>query len=87
MIRPVAIEVALFLVPFAVYALFLWATRAKVLDPERWSLRTLIWLTASAFVLMLGSFLILAQFSGSPSGSTYIPAHLENGRLVPGTTK
>ena len=87
MIRPVAIEVALFLVPFAVYALFLWATRAKVFDPERWSLRTLIWLTASAFVLMLGSFLILAQFSGAPSGSTYIPAHLEDGRLVPGTTR
>jgi hypothetical protein len=36
---------------------------------------------------MLGSFLILAQFSGSPSGSTYIPAHMEDGRLVPGTTK
>lgn len=87
MIRPVAIEVALFLVPFVLYALFLWATRAKVLDPERWSLKTLIWLTTSAFVLMLGSFLILAQFSGAPSGSTYIPAHLENGRLVPGTTK
>jgi hypothetical protein len=86
-IRPVAIEVALFLVPFTIYALFLWATRAKVLDPERWSLRTLIGLTATAFVLMLGSFLILAQFSGAPSGSTYIPAHLEDGRLVPGTTK
>jgi len=86
-IRPVATELALFLVPFVLYALFLWATRAKVLDPERWSLKALIWLTISAFVLMLGSFLVLAQFSGAPSGSTYIPAHLENGRLVPGTTK
>jgi hypothetical protein len=86
-IRPVATELALFLVPFALYALFLWATRAKVLDPERWSTNTLAWLTISAFVLMLGSFLVLAQFSGAPSGSTYIPAHMENGRLVPGTTK
>ena len=33
MIRPVFTEVALFLVPFLVYAVFLWATRAGVLDP------------------------------------------------------
>ena len=33
MIRPVLTELALFLVPFAVYAMFLWATRARVLDP------------------------------------------------------
>ena len=86
MIRPVATELALFLTPFVLYALFLWATRAKVLDPERWSIHTLVWLTIAALVLMLGSFLVLAQFSGSQSGSTYIPAHLEDGRLVPGTT-
>jgi hypothetical protein len=86
-IRPVATELALFLVPFILYALFLWATRAKVLDPERWSLNTLIWLTIAALALILGSFLVLAHFSGAPSGSTYIPAHIENGRLVPGTTK
>jgi Family of unknown function (DUF6111) len=86
-IRPVATELALFLVPFVLYALFLWATRAKVLDPERWSLNILVWLTIVAFGLMIGSFLLLAQFSGAPSGSVYIPAHMENGRLVPGTTK
>ena len=30
MIRPFFTEVALFLTPFAVYAIFLWATRAQV---------------------------------------------------------
>jgi hypothetical protein len=87
MIRPVLTEVALFLTPFALYALFLWATRAKVLDLERWSLSTLMWLTISALALMLGSFLVLAQFSGAPPGSTYVPAHMENGQFVPGQTK
>ena len=87
MIRPILTELALFLAPFAAYVLFLWATRAKVLDLERWSLSTLMWLTIAALVLMLGSFLVLAQFSGAPPGSTYVPAHMDDGKFVPGTTK
>ena len=45
----------------------------------------LAWLTIAALVLMIGSFVVLAQFGGAPPGSTYVPAHIENGRLVPGT--
>jgi hypothetical protein len=30
---------------------------------------------------------LLVQFSGAPPDSTYIPAHIENGRLVPGVEK
>ena len=87
MIRPVAIELALFLTPFAIYALFLWATRAEVLDLKQWSLNTLLWLTGAALVLMIGSFLVFVQVSGAPPGSTYVPAHMENGKFVPGTTR
>ena len=87
MIRPVLTEFALFLAPFAVYAAYLWATRAGVLHPESWPLPTLFWLTGAALVLMLGSFIVLAQWGGDPPGSVYVPAHIENGRLVPGTTK
>ena len=43
MIRPVLTEVALFLVPFAVYVIFLWATRTRVLDWESWSLPRVSW--------------------------------------------
>ena len=32
MIRPIFTEIALFLAPFAVYALYLWVTRATVLS-------------------------------------------------------
>jgi hypothetical protein len=87
MIRPVLTELALFLVPFVVYALYLWGTRAGVLHPESWSLATLMWLTIAALVLVAGSFIVLAQWGGDPAGSTYVPAHIENGRLVPGTTQ
>jgi len=87
MIRPVLTELALFITPFVLYAIFLWATRAQVLDLERWSISTLVWLTFAAFALMIGSFLVLAQFSGSPPGTTYVPAHMENGKFVPGTNR
>jgi heme/copper-type cytochrome/quinol oxidase subunit 3 len=84
MIRPVLTELVLFLAPFAVYAVFLWATRAQVLDPKSWPLSRIITIAIVGFVLMIGSFVVLAQFGGAPKGSTYVPAHIEDGRFVPG---
>jgi hypothetical protein len=87
MIRPVFTEVALFLVPFVVYAVFLWATRAGVLDSSAWSPGRLAWLMIAALCLMVGSFVVLAEFGGAPAGSTYVPAHVDGGKLRPGVTK
>jgi Family of unknown function (DUF6111) len=87
MIRQVAIELTLFLSPFAAYALFVWATREGVIGVSTWSPLRLIWLTAAALVLVIAGFVGLAQFGGAPPGSTYVPAHMENGRLVPGTQR
>jgi heme/copper-type cytochrome/quinol oxidase subunit 3 len=87
MIRPISTEVVLFLIPFAVYALFLVATRKGLLDPAHWPLARLAWLVIAALVLMLGSFVYFATFGGAPADSTYIPAHVdENGTFVPGRT-
>ena len=87
MIRPLLTEIALFLAPFLAYAVFLWATQAGVMEPQAWSRSRLAWLTISALVLLLGSFFVLAQFNHSRPGSTYVPAHVENGKLVPGAAK
>jgi hypothetical protein len=87
MIRPVLTEIALFLAPFLVYAVFLWATQAGLLHPDSWSLPRVAWLVIAALVLMIGSFVVLAQWGGSPPGSTYVPAHIEDGQFVPGETK
>jgi len=84
MIRPIATELVLFLTPFVLYGVYLWATRAGVLDVSSWRLQTLMWLTISALGLMIVSFLFIAEFSGAPPRSAYVPAHMENGRLVPG---
>jgi hypothetical protein len=87
MIRPIFTELALFLTPFVAYAIFLWATRAGVLDLSAWSTPRLAWLAIAALGMVIASFLFLAEFSGAPPGSTYVPAHMENGRLIPGVEK
>src|SRR6187455_2311692 len=64
MIRPILTELALFIAPFAIYAVYLWGTRAGVLHPDSWPLARLMWLTIAALALMFGSFLVLAQCDG-----------------------
>ena len=87
MIRPVLTEVTLFLAPFVLYGAFLILTRSGVWRPSAWTLRRLASLVIISLALVVGSFLILAQFSGAPPGSTYVPAHIEGGKLVPGVTR
>ena len=87
MIRPVLTEIALFLAPFVVYAIFLWVTQAGVLHPQSWTLARIGWLVIAALVLMIGSFVVLAHWGGAPPGATYVPAHVEDGKFVPGVTK
>lgn len=87
MIRPILFELVLFLTPFAAYAFLLWAKSHGVFHPESWPLRTVVVLTVIAFVLVAASAVVAALFSGSPPGSTYVPAHIEDGRFVPGTTR
>ena len=87
MIRPILTEIVLFLTPFAIYAAFLVATRTGLLQPSAWTMPRLAGLLIAALVLVVGSFLLLAQLSGAPPGSAYVPAHIENGKLVPGTTR
>ena len=87
MIRPILTEIGLFLTPFVIYAAFLVATRVGVLDPAAWTLRRIGALVIVSLLLMIGSFLLLAQFSGAPPGSTYVPAHVDGGKFVPGMTR
>jgi hypothetical protein len=87
MIRPVLTEIGIFLIPFAVYAMFLVATRAGVFAQSSWPLHLVAKLALGSLVLVVISFILLAHFSGAPPGSTYIPAHIENGKFVPGQEK
>ncbi len=87
MIRPVLTEIGIFLIPFAVYALFLIATRSGVFDQTSWPASLVARLVLGSLLLVIVSFVFLAEFSGAPPESTYTPAHMEKGHLVPGVEK
>ncbi|WP_412771904.1 DUF6111 family protein [Nitrobacter sp.] len=87
MIRPVLMEIGIFLVPFAIYAAYLIANRVDFMIAASWPAHIVLRLSLAALVLVVVSFILLAHFSGAPPDSTYIPAHMENGRLVPGAER
>jgi hypothetical protein len=87
MIRPLLIGLALFLAPFAAYALYLWAVEGGPAKGSAWSPLALRWLTIAALALMIAGFAAWAQYGGAPPGATYVPAHMENGQFVRGTFK
>jgi hypothetical protein len=87
MIRPVLTEVGIFLIPFAVYALFLIATRSGMWVPASWPLHVVAKLVLGSLILIVISFVLLAHFSGAAPNSTYVPAHIENGKFIPGVEK
>ena len=84
MIRPLFTEIALFLAPFVLYAIYLVATKAALMKLASWPPKVLATLGICALVLMIGSYIYLAHFAGEPPGSTYEPAHVEDGKFVPG---
>jgi hypothetical protein len=87
MIRPAFTEIGVFLIPFAVYALFLVATRSGLLVQTSWPLHVIARLALGALLLVAISFILLAHFSGAAPNSTYVPAHIENGKFVPGVER
>jgi hypothetical protein len=87
MIRSISTEFALLAAPFVLYAAFLYLTGVGVFHPPAWAVRRVSALVLVSLILVIGSFVLLANFSGAPPNSNYVPAHLENGKLVPGTTK
>lgn len=88
MIRVGFTEIALFLTPFVLYGVFLYATRTGVLEVKAWPAARVAWLAMVAFALVIGSFMFFAHFSGAPVGTGYAPAHLdERGNFVPGRLK
>jgi hypothetical protein len=87
MIRPALTEVGIFLIPFAVYALFLIATRSGMWVPASWPLHVVARLLLGSLILIVVSFVLLAHFSGAAPNSTYVPAHIENGKFIPGVEK
>jgi hypothetical protein len=87
MARTVLVEVLLFLAPFAIYAIVLSTTRRDARDSAHWHARMLMSLAIAGLVLVIGGLIYVAHFGGAPPTGVYEPAHMEDGRLVPGRIK
>ena len=85
MTRAIIQEALLFLLPFAAYALFLVIVRRNPLAWSSWSAHT-SWLAIAGLIFIIVSLLIAGLTAERQTGA-YVPAHMENGVLVPGRFK
>jgi hypothetical protein len=69
-------EIALFLVPFALYVVWLIAGRSA----PRWA----VWAAVAAIVALAAGTVWFGLDRAAPPGSIYEPAHIEDGTIVPG---
>lgn len=83
MARNLLDALGLFAAPFVVYALVLVLRQRYPFVAASWSRGSLALLTVAGLVLVVLSLLLLAAFAERHRGA-YVPAHIENGRLVPG---
>jgi hypothetical protein len=81
--RAVLEPVAFFLSPFLAYALFLGLRRRYPLAADHWTRGALSTLALIGLFLAAAGMLVLGIFAERHSGG-YVPAHVENGKLVPG---
>jgi len=84
MARYIAIDVVFFLLPFAAYAAWLFFTRGSMRNADDWQVRTIAYLSIAGAGLLLGAILAFISFSEAPPDGVYVPAHVEDGRIIPG---
>ncbi|GGF50979.1 hypothetical protein GCM10007301_07970 [Azorhizobium oxalatiphilum] len=84
MIRTVLVETALFLSPFIAYGLILLALKGSVV-PQHWSPRALAICAVLAVLLVAAGLYVFEWDRGAPPGSVYVPAHMQDGKFVPGS--
>lgn len=81
------VEIGLFLTPFVLYAIYLIATERDAREKEHWRLKVVAICAGGGIALVMVSLVLFAHFGVAPPGGTYTPAHMENGKLVPGQIK
>ena len=83
MARTIFETVGLFLVPFAAFAVYLLLRARYPLAVEHWTRGRLSWLALAGLAAAAGG-LLAANLLAPRGHGRYVPAHLENGVIVPG---
>jgi hypothetical protein len=81
--RNVLESLALFLSPFAVYALYLLLRARYPLEVEHWTRGRVSVMTLIGLAVAVLGLITINAFAPRGRG-VYVPAHVENGVLVPG---
>ncbi|HEX4535195.1 MAG TPA: DUF6111 family protein [Rhizomicrobium sp.] len=82
MTRELLERVSLFVVPFAMYAIYLVLLRARSTTPQHrhpWA-----GLFIAGLVLVVGSFIYTGLTEGESTKGVYVPPQTVNGKVVPG---
>lgn len=82
MTRAVIQGLVLFLLPFVLFALYLVFRRRNPLIWSHWSDQSL-WLAIAGLSFVIVSLIATGLLAERQTG-TYVPTHVENGRVVPG---
>ncbi len=83
MLRVILEPALLFLSPFLAYMAYLYLRNRYPFAMDHWSRSAVSSLALAGLALAVAGVVLLGFFSERPRGA-YVPAHIENGRLVPG---
>jgi hypothetical protein len=83
MLRAALEPFAFFLTPFAVFAIYLVLRARYPLAMEHWTKTRVATLTLIGLGVAVVGMALLASFAPRGQG-TYVPARIENGKLIPG---
>ena len=82
MLRPFLYEFVLFFLPFVLYAFYLLARGRDGFSLRGWDRAPFLALVALGVGCVGAGLALFAHFGGAPAGTAYIPAHMEDGKLV-----
>lgn len=83
MLRRVLEELALFLIPFGLFFAYLVLVGRNPLQRAHWDAQAFR-LVMAGLAIVIASLVLTGLFS-ERHAQGYVPAHMENGQLVPGT--
>ena len=83
MIRAVVEALALFLVPFVAFFVYLLLRRRNPGAMDSWTGGTAASLSVAGLALAVLGIFVFGLFEHRPMGA-YVPSHMEDGRFVPG---
>jgi Family of unknown function (DUF6111) len=86
MLRVILEPALLFLSPFVAYVAYLYLRNRYPFAVDHWTRSAVSSLALAGLAMAVAGLFVLGFFSERHSGA-YVPAHIENGRLIPGHTE